>query len=124
MKSSELTGVALDWAVAKIENPEWWGDGYMDGPMRIGRFKRRIASPDGGTYSPSTDWAQGGPIIERELLALTHDHNGDKWTWVATTAPYVRPTKHGYGPTPLISAMRCFVASKLGEEIDVPEGLI
>jgi len=28
-----------------------------------------------------------------------------------------------YGPTPLIAAMRCFVASKLGEEVDVPQEL-
>jgi hypothetical protein len=32
------------------------------------------------------------------------------------------PPFHGH--TPLIAAMRCYVASKLGEEIDVPEELI
>jgi hypothetical protein len=29
-----------------------------------------------------------------------------------------------YGPTPLIAAMRCYVASKLGDEVDVPEELM
>ena len=28
------------------------------------------------------------------------------------------------GPTPLIAAMRCYVASKLGDEVDVPEELV
>lgn len=28
------------------------------------------------------------------------------------------------GPTPLIAAMRCYVASKLGDEVDIPEELI
>ena len=31
---------------------------------------------------------------------------------------------HAFGPTPLIAAMRCFVASKLGDEVDVPDELI
>lgn len=26
-----------------------------------------------------------------------------------------------YGPTPLIAAMRCYVASKLGEEVEIPD---
>lgn len=28
-----------------------------------------------------------------------------------------------FGPTPLIAAMRCYVASKLGDEVEVPEEL-
>jgi len=117
MRTSELTGAALDWAVAKIENPEWWDDGYMDGPMRIGRFKRRIASPDGGTYSPSTDWAQGGPIIEREMIELVPQ------TPALWDAMYKTQHIPNDGPTPLIAAMRCYVASVLGDEVEIPEEL-
>lgn len=29
-----------------------------------------------------------------------------------------------YGPTPLIAAMRCYVASKLGDEVEIPEELL
>ena len=57
----------------------------------------------------SKDWAQGGPIIERELIAI----HGD---WKATLGEGTYE-----GPTPLIAAMRCYVASKLGAEVDVPE---
>jgi hypothetical protein len=29
----------------------------------------------------------------------------------------------GHGPTPLIAAMRCYVQSKLGDEVEAPEEL-
>ena len=66
-------------------------------------------------YSPSTDWAQGGPIIEREGLTITHQQN----QWAAQTDDDL----FEFGPTPLIAAMRCYVASKLGDEIELPEEL-
>jgi hypothetical protein len=52
MKTSELQGAALDWAVMKCDGickdfPAYWVDEY-----------------------PSTNWAQGGPIIERERIDL------------------------------------------------------
>ena len=95
MKTSELTDAALDWAVAKCEGRKdndfgWWWD----------------------NYKPSTDWAQGGPIIEREKITLDVFEDG---VWVAS--------EYQEGPTPLIAAMRCYVASKLGDEIEIPEEL-
>lgn len=80
-------------------------------------------------FKPSTDWAQGGPIIEREL------HNLFKWNQLDPKAPELwcgvhnRKTDSGIyainmdGPTPLIAAMRCYVASKLGDEVEVPDEL-
>jgi len=65
----------------------------------------------------STDWSQGGPIIEREKIATDYDH--DVWN----AAKYGLSWYVG-GPTPLIAAMRCYVASKLGDEVDVPEELV
>jgi hypothetical protein len=99
MKTSELTDNALDWAVAKCE-----GIYFED----LEDFEH--SAPD---YS---DWAQGGPIIEREGLTLTHQAD----RWVAQTDADL----FAYGPTPLIAAMRCYVASKLGDNIDIPEELI
>ena len=98
MKTSELIGVALDWAVAKCEGDE---------PLK-----------DGGIgLSYSTDWLSGGPIIEREMLTVgPAKHEGYMaWAW---------PKAAGYwGDTPLIAAMRCYVASKLGDDVEVPEEL-
>ena len=96
MKTHELTGTALDWAVQQCEGQRtdidfawWWED-----------------------YSPSTNWAQGGAIIEREGLTITHQQN----QWAAQTDDDL----FAFGPTPLIAAMRCYVASVLGAKIDVP----
>jgi len=103
MKTSELTGAALDWAVAKANGNT--GHFLIDG------------------YSPSTNWAQGGPIIEREGINL--DNYAKNPNWSAWTPAPERDSgeAQAYGPTPLIAAMRCYVASKLGDTIDVPEAL-
>ena len=95
LKTSELTGAALDWMVAKCTGMTW--DVSLSGPY---------------TYKPSTDWAQGGPIIEREGIAL-YLYGDSEWN------AHVGG-RESVGPTPLIAAMRCYVASKFGDEVDVP----
>lgn len=120
MKTSELTGDALDWAVAKCEGIELIDGCYnrllVDGRMSIGQS---MLSP----YKPSTNWAQGGWIVEREKIgfwAYTLDEEGNENPgWYAETFEGYCQT----GTTPLIAAMRCYVASKLGDEVEVPEGL-
>jgi hypothetical protein len=143
MKTSELTGAALDWSVAKCEglNP------YID--TRSAQFCRMMFTKDwegcdddlalvypsmtdrarfgemcNNIPKYSTDWSQGGPIIERiegfefkrwlecspDTCCEAHIHNYDG-DWIR------------FGSTPLIAAMRCFVASKLGDEIEIPEEL-
>ena len=111
----ELTGAALDWAVAKCEQPV-----YSDAAL----IRSLTAGVNGigiewDAFSPSTDWSQGGPIIEREGIQLHVEQ--DRSQWIASRWGYDRQQ---YGPTPLISAMRCYVASKLGDEVDVPEELL
>ena len=76
------------------------------------------------TYAPSTDWAQGGPIIDhmvREGLRLTGYKSlpTDPTSCQAQIGNIVTG-----GPTPLIAAMRCYVASKLGATVDIPQGLL
>jgi len=99
IKTSELRRTALDWAVAKCEGLDYF-------------------EPEVGPMEPdySTDWSQGGPIIEREGIALLPEH---EWCGYIDN---IRSQK--YGPTPLIAAMRCYVASKLGDIIDIPEELL
>lgn len=98
LKTSELTGAALDWMVAKCTGMTW--DVSLSGHY---------------TYKPSTDWAQGGPIIEQEgieIVTVSHDWRA----MINTEDGWLRQ----YGPTPLVAAMRCYVASQLGDEVDVP----
>ena len=119
MKTSESTKAVLNWAVAKCEGAtdEWSSDApfFWDGVPCI-----RIGGHD-VNYRPSTDWEKGGPIIEREGIEICRLDNGE---WRAQLhakgfGPYCRQ----YGPTPLIAAMRCFVVSKLGDEVNVPDDL-
>jgi hypothetical protein len=98
MKVSELSGMQLDWAVAKA----------------LGGYKP-VAVP-----AYSTDWAQGGPIIERERVGVRFDFEEDEWQ---ATAGDFDDWVYGWGETPLIAAMRCYIASKLGDEVDLPEEL-
>ena len=104
IKTSELIGPALDWAVAKCE---WVINGD---DLDIGFIRER-------GYTPSTDWAQGGSIIERENLGVWWDG-----VWHAKYDG-CRPDQVQDAGTPLIAAMRCYVASKLGEDVDIPEEL-
>ena len=110
--TAELIGAELDWAVAKCEgdtgNINEWLSVYTDGT---------------GDEHYSTDWSQGGPIIERERVAIWWA----KWDDIDSALPVWTAVRFNeddyYGPTPLIAAMRCYVASKLGDEIEIPKGL-
>jgi hypothetical protein len=116
MKTSELQGAALDWAVAKCEGHE----------TLMCRGKLETLFTENG-WTPSTNWEQGGPIIENWEIGLKRNapcSDGRQWE----ASPSIRAKgagwKFGYGPTPLIAAMRCYVASELGDEVDVPEDLL
>jgi hypothetical protein len=73
-------------------------------------------------WHPSTDWAQGGPIIERKRIATSYHPNPFQPGWEPWRASFAAWSCGGL--TPLIAAMRCYVASKLGEEVEVPEALM
>lgn len=119
IKTAELTGAALDWAVATANGdyPQW------DAEWEV------FYAANGDDMDYSTDWAQGGPIIEREMIQLTpkcmvNPLHG----WAAAFRSFdedddVYALHRMRGKTPLIAAMRCYVASKLGDEVDVPDEL-
>lgn len=99
MKTADLTGAALDYWVGRVEDFPW-----------IARAGEASTSPPG--WSPSTRWADGGPIVESEKIAIWPV--GDEgWSCY----PQGSPAAHAKGPTILIAAMRAYVASKLGEEV-------
>ena len=148
VKTADLIDLPLDWAVAKCEGLPLRRDpmGFKTGPQAgwwvwdgegqnevVGHRKTNRNQHDG--YSPSTNWSQGGPIIEREGIN-TFKHNKldesllDVWC-AHKVVP--RPNMEGSfnscalainGHTPLIAACRCFVASRLGDEVDVPDELV
>lgn len=106
-KTSELTGALLDAAVAKALGwPLLDGDTEPGGPL--------------AKLSPNTDWALGGPIIERERISVLTCHPGwEAFVPIKHTSPRLKDAEGVYGPTYLIAAMRAYVASKLGEEVEL-----
>lgn len=135
-KVSELEGALLDAAVAKAEGfrvVEQHGERrVVDDAGALVGYLRWPHNPDClplAVYAPSVDWEQGGPIVERERITVfawdAHGRYPSGW-WLASTfeqGAYFNPEvsePDGIGPTPLIAAMRAYVASKLGEEVELP----
>lgn len=117
MKTSELTGATLDYWVAKAEGDEPVIHSDEKGPW----CQRRKVFPHGGHsdawFHPSSSWLDAGPIIEREGIDTATVWDGGKRQWRAIADFTVGVFE---GPTPLIAAMRAYVASKFGDE--VPDG--
>ena len=121
MKVSELTGPALDWAVAECEGmvaqgvygePELMQDG-----LHLHYCDVLLSHP----YSPSTDWAEGGPLIQMYEIDLKVVEEG---MWQASNFFNDLAIHHFLGYSPLVAAMRCFCCSKLGEEVEIPGELL
>jgi hypothetical protein len=128
MKTSELTGAALDWAVGRansqigqVELTNERGDW-----LPIFRHKSRGATGGGNLppwefYYPSIDWSHGGPIIEREKISVEYR---DTFGWWVAYINGGTDDEYGCtGQTPLIAAMRCYVASKMGDTVELPKEL-
>ena len=132
IKVSEAIGPVLDWLVAKCEgafdlqrrecfhNRPWFFYMRDDDEPDIVRHTYL------NEYEPSTDWAQGGQIIEREEIGVKRNapcSDGRQWEASPSITAKGAGGRWGYGPTPLIAAMRCYVASRMGNEVEVPEEL-
>jgi hypothetical protein len=125
VKTCELTGAALDWVVAKCEN-------FREGSAIIcvwNNLVTKIIPGDHETsevytsYSPSTNWKLGGPIIEREGISLIRQ-TPDRWVSEYSNGCDRIDHARSWGPTPLIAAMRCYVASKFGDNVEIPDDLM
>lgn len=137
VRTESLQGPALNWAVAsivyndhviKVCNEEGWPSRWIE----VENFPG--SAPMYFRYYPSQDWKDGGPILGRYLAGVFKYNKldpGEPDTFGAHVV-VIRTDWRGDplnvvickgGTTPLIAAMRCFVASKLGDEIDVPEEL-
>lgn len=110
IKVAELNGPMLDRAVAKAlgitvyktKRGEWM-------TLPYGEFNHRQGIP---YWRPRIWWSQGGPIIEDEKIGLGYAQ-GQWCAWMPGEEP-----RH-YDKYPLFAAMRCFVVSRLGNEVEV-----
>lgn len=86
-----------------------------------GFFEESTGTPYG--YQPSVEWRHAGPIIERERIELRRDINEPpNLLYTTDTEPWYAEcrTEWAIGATALIAAMRAYVASKFGEEVELP----
>lgn len=69
-------------------------------------------------FMPSVRWEEGGRIIEREKMHVEHDVED----YTDAEEPWYADCRHAWatGATPLIAAMRAFVVSKFGDEVELP----
>ena len=132
IKTNELSGRTLDRAVAKCEGKYVttiadhtiaWDDASQE------YFRRRhahlgvwivLGAPGVVEALPSysTDWAQGGPIVDRNRISIIDETVNFRAGMCNAGGECIG---RGVGSTPLIAAMRCYVASKLGDEVELTE---
>lgn len=125
VKVSELIGPALDWAVAKAEGQyltvfkDYNGRDYLcHDPMEN----------DLPEWSPSTNWGQGGALIEKYQMDLTFERRGLVYSCRCENDGLPLLDSDGcfgsYGETHLIASCRAIVAAKLGDVVSVPAELV
>ena len=123
VKTSELIGAALDWAVALADGVSIriLAKDNVEEKWQI-QMRWRFQGP----FWPSQDWSQCGPLIEKHGICILqyhedcHDLDKDN-TWTACPRGndnYIE------APTPLIAACRVIVAQKLGETVSIPSELM
>ena len=117
-KTASLTGAALDWMVAMCEKTQITGiQEHLDESKE---FPKHTVKAVGAAYRPSSSWRIAGPIIEREKISPYYMPGEVGGAWRAERLGWYPSA----GPTLPVAAMRCYVASKLGDEVDVPEELL
>lgn len=123
VRTNVLIDIALDYAVAKCTNEEesWLRSHAMN-----------------CTQHTSYDWKLAGPIIEESLIATepnddfcdvkraATDYTGTAWNaWACFADLSGGEARQVFqGPTLIVAGLRCYVASKLGDEVEIPDELL
>lgn len=128
VKVTNSTPLQLDWLVAKARGFDVYHSAMLNGHIMHGFWVSGYYPGDWNSWVPlskiaaTTDWAQGGPIIERENIGVVPQNEGSLRRCAFRTTRDGEVFYH-YGATVLIAAMRCYITSKLGEEVEIPEAL-
>ena len=117
-KTAELEGALLDAAVAKALGWER-GSNWGSAPGKPGLllvFGEPEEFSEAPRFAPSAVWADGGPIIERERITIIWARENG---WLGRCKSHWQVPEE-LGPTPLIAAMRAYIASRFGDEVELP----
>jgi len=112
IKVSEATNTQLDWLVAKCRGilQEWANDAGTGRVLRAPSYCR-----------PTTDRAQAMELVESEGVCLRRGHSG--WWFAYQLTVNDEEVFLVLSATLLVAVARCYVASKLGENVEVPDDL-
>lgn len=125
---AELDGIVLDYAVAIVEGGHRLRADGFTWRVTINGLSRVLGQGRGTIgYQPGRDWQHGGPIIEQHEITIKHatpTMQESRWQAFPSMSAKGAGGKCGTGPTPLVAAMRCHVASKLGDSVEIPKDLI
>lgn len=120
VKTSDLRGAALDWAVAAARDLSFGlscGQIYL--PNSSGDFVRE--------YSPSSNWAHGGPLIDSFKVDIywheRYGGGGPMFEAHCGTEFVLADRPDTVGETALIAICRAIVLAKLGDEVEIPDEL-
>lgn len=126
VKTADLAGEALGWAVGKAEGLEL----ELAGPSGYITFYRVFYRRGGKTswvferFNPWENWALGGPLIDRLRIGLSAPPAIDLNNEIGWQArPDDGMTFWHSGTTALIATCRAIVAAKLGDTVQVPKEL-
>ena len=116
IKTAQLIGVALDWAVAKCEGFKYELYEHNRKKWENGPYRPRH-------WQPSTDWSQGGPLLNQHKISRTINHSG---LWIAYAGYTLNDEQRHMqcDRSELVAGLRCLVALNLGDEVDVPDELV
>lgn len=123
VRVSNLLGAPLDWAVAQVDG--------IETSWRYGRELVKVHDRGGiklvesirSIYSPSIDWSQGGPLVDKHHGGLHYEAHMADANFRYSSGPG-RTGFWCYGPTALIAFCRGLVKAKLGDIVQVPKELI
>lgn len=124
MNVFDLSGPLLDYWVGRAEKL----DVFLCQPQPEGGLASAVAIHETGiggqSFAPSKNWAQGGPIIERERIGISPlsgqgaaTDAGQEGGWQASLADAPHPVV-AKGASILEAAMRLRVAAAFGPSIE------
>lgn len=128
-KTQDLTGAELDYFVAIASGRK----AQMSKIIDSDDYECRVLSSARmfKIFAPHAQWDHGGRIIDIERISIENvgvwRDEADEWRAYLNTGtgeggggPADIIEHEAIGPTALIAAMRCFVLSKFGEEVEWP----
>ncbi|WP_054912616.1 DUF2591 domain-containing protein [Pseudomonas sp. NBRC 111127] len=123
VKTADLVGEALGWAVGMAEGLELEMEPpHYNTSWRVFARHRYTVTEQAKRFNPWEDWAVGGPLLQKHNVSL-HCPQKDWDYWAAWITENGKDVAQG-SALPLPAACRAIVAHKIGDTVQVPKELM